>query len=116
MATSSNRQVAQSGVEADGDRRYASGNWIVGRGREKEFIERWTEFLVWTRASSAGLRSAHLIRDLEDPRHFISFADWESGEAMQSWRSLPDFARMLGTCRALCDDFRGSSYSVAATM
>jgi heme-degrading monooxygenase HmoA len=116
MATSSNRQVPPSSVEADMNHPYASGNWVVSPGREKEFIERWTEFLVWTRASSAGLRSAHLIRDQEDPRHFISFADWENAEAMQAWRSLPDFARNLSACRALCDDFRGSTYTVAATV
>ncbi len=24
---------------------YASGNWHVKAGKEKEFVERWTEFL-----------------------------------------------------------------------
>jgi len=95
---------------------YASGNWVVNRGRENEFIERWTEFLEWTRASARGLRSAQLIQDADDRRHFISFASWESLEAMTIWRSLPDFTTRLGACRALCEDFRGSSYTVAATV
>ncbi len=93
---------------------YASGDWAVSRGRETEFITRWTEFLEWTRASAPGLQSAQLIRDSEDPCHFISFARWETREAMQTWRSLPDFATKLSACRALCDDFRGSSYTMAA--
>ena len=93
---------------------FASGNWLVSQDRDTEFVGRWKEFLEWTRASVAGLRSAHLIQDREDPQHFISFAAWESAEAMQAWRSLPDFGQHLNACRALCDDFRGSSYTLAA--
>ena len=95
---------------------YASGSWVVNRGLEKDFIQRWMEFLQWTRSSTAGLRSAQLIQDSEEPRHFVSFAAWESSEAMKTWRSLPDFAGRLGACRQLCEDFRGSSYTVVATV
>ena len=95
---------------------YSSGNWVVRGGQEKQFVVRWTEFLEWTRESARGLRSAQLIRDSDEPRHFVSFACWESSEAMQAWRSLPDFAGRLGACRLLCEDFRGSSYTVVATL
>jgi heme-degrading monooxygenase HmoA len=95
---------------------YASGSWVVTAGREAEFVERWKEFLGWTRKAAPGLRSANLIQDSADPRHFISFASWESAEAMSSWRSLPDFQVRLGACRALCDDFRGSTCTLAATV
>jgi heme-degrading monooxygenase HmoA len=94
----------------------ASGNWCVRQGREEQFVARWAEFLEWTRSAAPGLRSARLIRDREDPRHFISFADWDSADAMASWRSLPGFAEHLGACRELCDDFRGSSYTLAAAV
>jgi hypothetical protein len=40
----------------------------------------------------------------------------ESEEAMAAWRALPDFTVQLSACRALCDDFRGSSYRLAATV
>jgi len=95
---------------------YASGNWVVSNGQEREFIQRWVEFLEWTRASARGLLSAQLIQDADDPRHFISFAGWESSEAMKAWRALPGFADKLSACRVLCEDFRGSSYTVAATV
>jgi heme-degrading monooxygenase HmoA len=95
---------------------YASGNWIVNRGSEKEFIARWISFLEWTRASAPGLQSARLIQDADDSRHFISFASWDSAESMKTWRSQPEFARMLGACRELCDDFRGADYSLAAAV
>ena len=95
---------------------YASGNWVVNPGREQEFIARWMEFLEWTRASSPGLDSARLIQESEDPRHFISFATWDSADAMRVWRSQPEFANKLAACRELCQDFRGSSYTVAAAV
>ena len=95
---------------------YASGNWVVQRGQETEFVNRWTAFLEWSRAAVRGLSSAQLIQDSEEPRHFVSFASWESSEAMSAWRSMPEFATKLGACRELCDDFRGSSYTVAASV
>ena len=95
---------------------YGSGNWVVAAGKDGEFIARWTEFLGWTRAAAPGLRWARLIQDDQNARHFISFASWESLEALASWRSLPEFAVKMGACRALCDDFRGGDYTVAATV
>jgi len=95
---------------------YASGNWVVTKGREEEFVRRWTEFLQWTRASFDELGSAHLIRDEETPAHFVSFATWQSVEALREWRSRPEFALRMGACRALCDDFRGSSYTLAVVV
>ena len=95
---------------------YASGNWVVTKGREEEFVRRWTEFLQWTRASFDELGSAHLIRDEETPAHFVSFATWQSVEALREWRSRPEFAVRMGACRALCDDFRGSSYTLAVVV
>src|SRR6266508_5283917 len=95
---------------------YASGDWVVTAGSEAEFLARWREFLGWTRAAAPGLQWARLIQDADNPRHFISFASWESLEALRSWRSLPEFASKLGACRALCDDFRGGNYLVVATV
>jgi heme-degrading monooxygenase HmoA len=103
-------------VNAEMHEHYASGNWIVTPGRDSEFVQRWTEFLEWTRASASEFGSAVLIRDAEDRNHFISFASWESVEALRSWRSQPEFAAKLGACRALCDDFRGGNYLVVATV
>jgi quinol monooxygenase YgiN len=95
---------------------YASGNWIVGAGSEKEFVKLWTEFLEWTRTAFAECRSAHLIQDAANPRHFISFASWDSLEALGRWRSKPEFAEKMGACRALCEDFRGGDYGLAAAV
>lgn len=93
---------------------YSAGNWIVRPGCEEQFIERWRDFLAWTRSTFSELESAALIRDADESGHFVSFAGWNTAEAMADWRSRPQFAAKLGSCRELCDDFRGASYSLAA--
>lgn len=95
---------------------YASGNWVVNAGSEDEFLSSWSEFLHWTRENAEGFKEAHLIRDQDEPRHFISFAEWESDEAQQGWRALPEFPEKLGACRALCEDFRGGAFSHVASV
>jgi len=95
---------------------YASGNWIVTVGREQEFVKRWTEFLEWTRSAFTELQSAHLIQDLDDSRHFVSFSSWDTAEAVKQWRSRQEFAVKLGACRPLCDEFRASDFALAAAV
>lgn len=56
------------------------------------------------------------IRDNGDPRHFLSFAQWESDDAQQGWRSLPGFSEKFGACRELCEDFQGGAFSSAASV
>ena len=98
------------------EEQYASGNWVVVAGRETEFVERWKDFLRWTREAAPGLITARLIQDASDQRHFVSFANWESEQALESWRAQPDFAAKLGACRALCEEFRGGNYMLAAAV
>ena len=79
---------------------YASGDWRVRSGAETDFIARWSEFLQWTRAEVPGFLSATLIRDAEEPAHFVSFAEWDSLDALLAWRRLPEFAARMGACQA----------------
>jgi heme-degrading monooxygenase HmoA len=95
---------------------FASGNWVVRHGSEGDFVARWREFLVWTRENAPGLRGAVLMRDAEKERHYISTSQWDSMEAVLAWRSLPGFTEKLGACRALCEDFSSSNYTLAAAV
>jgi heme-degrading monooxygenase HmoA len=95
---------------------YASGNWHVQEGQEDEFVERWTEFLPWTRKDHPALESARLIRDAGDSRHFISFALWPDADARATWKASPEFAQKMEACRQLCDDFYGGDYEVAVVI
>lgn len=89
---------------------FASGNWHVKDGKEDEFIDRWHEFLGWTQETHPALIAASLIRDLSDPGHFLSYAEWSDEDARRSWKETEGFAERFGACRALCDDFYGSDY------
>jgi heme-degrading monooxygenase HmoA len=89
---------------------FASGNWQVTKGKENEFVDRWTEFLQWTRETQPELVSVRLVRRTEDPSHFVSFADWESAAARTSWKETSGFQDHLMACRSLCDQFDGGDY------
>lgn len=93
-----------------------SGDWHVRAGNEEDFVKRWTEFLAWTRTAAPGFIGARLIRDSEDSRHYISFADWDSHEARHAWRGLPEFPSKMQPCRELCEDMRGTNYDVVASL
>jgi heme-degrading monooxygenase HmoA len=93
---------------------YSAGDWHVWPGSEDAFVARWTEFLEWTLASAPGLLSARLVRDAGEPAHFISFAEWESVASVTAWMDLADFDAKFGACAALCEDARGSRYTLRA--
>jgi quinol monooxygenase YgiN len=89
---------------------YASGTWQVKAGLEQEFVERWTEFLQWTRKDHPAMLAATLLRDRSVPGHFVSFAEWADEQSRSAWKESPDFAAHFGACRALCEHMTGSDY------
>lgn len=95
---------------------YASGNWHVQEGKEDTFVERWQDWLGWTRKTHPNLERARLIRDRGDPRHFVSFAEWEDAASRDAWKQSPEFAEKFGACRKLCDDFYGGDYDEAGSI
>jgi hypothetical protein len=55
-----------------------------------------------------------LIQEDADPRHYVSFGSWSDYGHIEAWRASPEFAENLGRCRELCDEFRGTDFTVAA--
>ena len=94
---------------------YSSGEWLVREGSEEEFIERWTTFIEWTLNDAEGAESFVLVRSMEDSRKFLSLGAWESQQAQEAWREMPQMQVMLGQCRALCDEFDTHRYTLAAS-
>jgi len=90
---------------------YSSGDWRVRAGSEDAFVDRWREFLEWSRASAPGFVSARLVRDVDDARHFLSIGEWQTEEATAAWRGMPEFAAKLGACRELCEQVQASAYT-----
>ncbi|HEY3210740.1 MAG TPA: antibiotic biosynthesis monooxygenase family protein [Actinomycetota bacterium] len=95
---------------------YTSGNWMVREGNEEEFVTRWTEFTEWSLANAPGAETFLLIRDATDPRHFNSFGSWEDAGNVTAWRDRPEFQERLAACRALCDDFKGTDFTLSAAV
>lgn len=110
------KELPGTRVRADDIKDFVSGNWHVAKGNEAEFVRRWTDFVEWSRDSSAGFVRAILMQDVADPNHYISVGYWKSAEACSAWQSNPTFAEKLGACRALSDDFRSGTYQLAVSV
>ncbi|MCX5376199.1 antibiotic biosynthesis monooxygenase family protein [Streptomyces sp. NBC_00091] len=95
---------------------WASGDWQVRAGEEEEFVKRWTEFLTWTKGAAEGFLHARLIRDLNEPRHYVSFSRWLSAQAMADWQAKPEFTELIGACRALCEDMHSGAFGLAVAI
>ena len=94
---------------------YASGNWYVQAGSEDEFIARWQAFITESAKPAPGFGSARLLRDADDPRHFLSFSDRADAASRDAWKATPEFERGLTSCRELCDEFAGADSAQVAS-
>jgi len=83
---------------------YTSGTWIVKAGEEDAFVGEWKAFVTWASAMP-GSGTFRLVRDLEQPGRYQSFAPWESFEAQNAWKEQPEFRERIGRVRSYCDDF-----------
>jgi len=90
---------------------YTSGTWMVKAGEEDAFVAAWTAFVTWA-SELPGSGTFRLVRDTGDPSHYMSFAPWESIEAQQAWRDLPEFPERIGRVRAHCDEAHSSTFEV----
>ena len=84
---------------------YTLGNWTAKPGREEEFVAAWQEIADWTRREVGGTSWARLLRDVADPRRFVSFGPWESLEAIDVWRALPGFQERVSRIREFLESF-----------
>jgi heme-degrading monooxygenase HmoA len=83
---------------------YSSGRWCAKDGEEDDFVREWTEFAHWL-STFDGAGSPRLTRDAHDDGRFVSFADWSSAEAMQAWKSHPEFRERMSRVRRHTTEF-----------
>lgn len=93
---------------------YTTGSWKPFPGQEDAFVEAWTEFANWA-SEQTGAGPAQLTRDLRDPEHFVSFMDWESIEAVRSWKSSPEFKERMGRVQRHVDKFSPTELELVAS-
>jgi len=76
-----------------------SGEWIVKPGQDEAFIAAWTA----AREPDPPLRGVvtppRLLHDLRTPGRYVSFAEFDSLEAIEEFRSRPDFGALMGAIR-----------------
>jgi heme-degrading monooxygenase HmoA len=94
---------------------YTSGLWRVKAGHEDDFVAAWKDFVAWA-AEQPGSQTFRLVRDVEDPAHFMSFAPWDSFEAQQAWKETDEFATRMRRVREHVDSFEPSTFELVATV
>ena len=92
---------------------FSSGTWTAKEGEDEAFVEAWTEFARWL-STMPGAGTARLTRDLGEPRRYLSFAPWESAEAMRAWKSDPEFRERIAAVQQHITEFTPSEYELVA--
>lgn len=87
-------------------RAYTSGEWFVRTGEEEAFASTWRKLAEWASTLAGASGSPVLLRDRDDPRRFVSFGPWDNLEAINEFRSSPEFAEFMGRLRPLLEDSR----------
>ena len=97
-------------------RYYTSGRWTVKEGHEQAFR-------VAFEASGVNdvdppirglVERPRLLQDLSDRHLFLSYAVWDSREAIDEFRSRPDFPEMIARMREHLDDMQISTLVLVA--
>src|SRR5438093_5978306 len=92
---------------------YTRGSWTVKPGEEDAFVQEWTAFVTWA-SSMPGSGTFRLVRDLDHPSHYRSFAPWESFEAQNAWKELSEFRERIMPVLSHCEDFQPSTHELVA--
>jgi heme-degrading monooxygenase HmoA len=83
----------------------------VKPGHEREFVERWSDWVEWSRRE--GLREdAILLRDVESQDAFVSFGPWESVDTVRGWRALPGYQERVARLREVVDAFEPRTFEI----
>lgn len=90
------------------------GTWIVDPAKEVAFVDAWSTFAEWASAMP-GATTLRLARDETNQRRFVSFAAWETPEAVRAWKSSPDFKERMAQVLQHVDDFLPEELIVVAT-
>jgi heme-degrading monooxygenase HmoA len=94
---------------------YTNGIWHVKPGHEDDFIAAWKDFVSWG-AEQPGSQTFRLVRDLEDPARFMSFAPWDSFETQRAWKETGEFPTRMRRVREHVERFEPSTFSLVATV
>jgi heme-degrading monooxygenase HmoA len=94
---------------------YTNGMWQVKPGEEDDFVAAWRDFVSWA-STWPGHGTFRLVRDVDDPSRYMSFAPWESFDAQAAWKANPEFPERIGRVKAHTDDFTPSVFELVTVV
>ena len=92
---------------------YTHTRWLVKAGDEDEFVARWNEWVDWSHRQGLAAQ-ALLLRDLDEPRTFVSFGPWENLSAVRNWRALTDYQERVAHLSEVVESFEPRTFEVVA--
>jgi heme-degrading monooxygenase HmoA len=95
---------------------YTHGSWFVKDGEDEEFVSAWRDFVGWAPGNWEGHGTFRLVRDVDDPSRYMSFAPWDSFDAQAAWKAHPEFKERIGRVRAHTTDFTPSVFELVTTL
>lgn len=109
LSVDSNAPPSERG--AGGGVFYTSGRWSVKLGHEEAFARAFAESGVndVDPPIRGLLQRPRLLRDLGQPRSYLSYAVWESRDAIEEFRSRTDFPAMIARMKEHLDDMQIST-------
>ena len=90
---------------------YTTGSWTPLPGHEAGFLEAWEAFMAWA-TGLPGAGEAVLARDVRDPERFVSFAAWDSMDAVRAWKDSPEFKPRMSQVQKHIDKFAPTELDV----
>jgi heme-degrading monooxygenase HmoA len=85
----------------------------VTAGNEDEFAARWNEWVEWSHRQGLAAQ-ALLLRDLDEPRTFVSFGRWENLSAVRNWRTLAGYQERVARLSEVVESFEPRTLEVVA--
>ena len=94
---------------------YTTGSWKPLPGHEAGFLEAWQEFMAWA-TGLPGAGEAVLARDVRDSERFVSFAAWDSMDAVRAWKDSPEFKPRMSQVQRHIDKFAPTELDVVLSV
>lgn len=83
---------------------FSAGDWTVKEGHDdRAFVEAWLASVDMDPPIEGLKVRPRLLKDLDRPGHYLSFAEWESREAIDAFRSRSDFPGVIGRIKEHAD-------------
>ena len=83
---------------------FSAGDWMVKEGHDdNSFIQAWRGSVDMDPPIQGLKVRPRLLKDFNRPGHYLSFAEWESREAIEAFRVRPDFPSAIARIREHAD-------------